>query len=401
MKELENRREKLNDSISDEEELLTNLKIDLGDLEHNIQILEENAKSIMDVLNEQKDTSRKIRESILNKEKDINKISSYINSMEKAITDVDTSLEKLYGERYIILKKCKMNDINIPLLKGRLSDLMDNEIETSYNPNSMDIDQIANSQVSHDNKRLLIDYSMLDDRLKEDKEMNQKFLDEMKRVTAECEAIVPNMKAYEKLDETEQKLKETNKIFEISRQKAKTAKERFNQIKEKRYNLFYSAFKHMESKIQSIYEELTRTRTSANGPVLHGTAYLSLEDSEEPYLDGVKYHAMPPAKTFRDMDHLSGGEKTVAALALLFAIHSYQPSPFFVLDEVDAALDNANVMRVASYVKRHASDNFQFVVISLKNTFYERAQALVGIYRDREVNSSKVLTLKLDGEYEN
>ena len=81
--------------------------------------------------------------------------------------------------------------------------------------------------------------------------------------------------------------------------------------------------------------------------------------------------------------------------------YSYQPSPFFVLDEVDAALDNANVMRVASYVKRHASDNFQFVVISLKNTFYERAQALVGIYRDREVNSSKVLTLKLDGEYEN
>ncbi|ORY83359.1 cohesin complex subunit psm1 [Neocallimastix californiae] len=402
MKELENRKEKLNDSISDEEELLANLKIDLGDLEHNIEILEANSKSIMDVLNEQKDTLRKIKDSIMNKEKDINKITTYINSLEKAITDLDTSLEKLYGERYIILKKCKMNDINIPLLKGKLSELMDNEIETSYDPNSMDIDQIANSQVSHDNnKRLLIDYSMLDDKLKEDKEMNQKFLDEMKKVTAECEAIIPNMKAYEKLDETEQKLKETNKIFEISRQKAKTAKERFNKIKEKRYNLFYSAFKHMESKIQPIYEELTRTRTSANGPVLHGTAYLSLEDSEEPYLDGVKYHAMPPAKTFRDMDHLSGGEKTVAALALLFAIHSYQPSPFFVLDEVDAALDNANVMRVASYVKRHASDNFQFVVISLKNTFYEKAQALVGIYRDREVNSSKVLTLKLDGEYEN
>jgi len=281
MKELENRREKLNDSISDEEELLSNLKIDLDTLDDSIKSLEENSNSIMSVLNDQRITSKKIRESILGKEKDINKISGSINSLEKAITDLDTSLEKLYGERYIILKKCKMNDINIPLLKGKLSDLMDNEIETSYNPNSMDVDQIANSQVSHDNnKRLLIDYSLLDAKLREDKEMNQKFLDEMKKVSAECEAIVPNMKAYEKLDETEQKLRETNKIFEISRQKAKTAKERFNQIKEKRYNLFYSAFKHMESKIQSIYEELTRTRTSANGPVLHGTAYLSLEDSE-------------------------------------------------------------------------------------------------------------------------
>jgi len=52
-----------------------------------------------------------------------------------------------------------------------------------------------------------------------------------------------------------------------------------------------------------------------------GTAYLTLEDSEEPYLDGVKYDVMPPMKRYRDIGQLSGGEKTVAALALLFAIH--------------------------------------------------------------------------------
>ena len=51
-------------------------------------------------------------------------------------------------------------------------------------------------------------------------------------------------------------------------------------------------------------------------------------------------------KRFRDMDQLSGGEKTVAALALLFAIHSYHPSPFFVMDEIDAALDMVNIHRV-------------------------------------------------------
>ena len=64
-----------------------------------------------------------------------------------------------------------------------------------------------------------------------------------------------------------------------------------------------------------------------------------IDGTQEPYLHGIKYHAMPPMKRFRDMDQLSGGEKTMAALALLFAIHSYHPSPFFVLDEVDAALD--------------------------------------------------------------
>lgn len=102
---------------------------------------------------------------------------------------------------------------------------------------------------------------------------------------------------------------------------------------------------------------------------------------------------MPPLKRFRDMEHLSGGEKTMAALALLFAIHSYQPSPFFVLDEVDAALDNTNVARIANYIQDHAAPGMQFIVISLKTGLFQNSEALVGIYRDQVENSSKSLTL--------
>ena len=118
-----------------------------------------------------------------------------------------------------------------------------------------------------------------------------------------------------------------------------------------------------------------------------------MEDSDEPYLDGIKYHAMPPLKRFRDMEHLSGGEKTMAALALLFAVHSYQPSPFFVLDEVDAALDNANVAKIANYIQEHARPGMQFIVISLKTGLFQNSEGLVGIYRDQSGNSSKSLTL--------
>jgi structural maintenance of chromosome 1 len=123
------------------------------------------------------------------------------------------------------------------------------------------------------------------------------------------------------------------------------------------------------------------------------TRSLDMEDSDEPYLDGIKYHAMPPLKRFRDMEHLSGGEKTMAALALLFAIHSYQPSPFFVLDEVDAALDNANVAKIAAYIRRNAGPGMQFIVISLKTGLFQGSEALVGIHRDQSANSSKALTL--------
>lgn len=95
-----------------------------------------------------------------------------------------------------------------------------------------------------------------------------------------------------------------------------------------------------------------------------------------------------------DMDQLSGGEKTMAALALLFSLHSYRQAPFFVLDEVDAALDNVNVKKICNYIKQRSQD-FQCVVISLKDMFFEHAECLVGICKDVAALSSQVLTLDL------
>ena len=90
--------------------------------------------------------------------------------------------------------------------------------------------------------------------------------------------------------------------------------------------------------------------------------------TEEPYLEGINYNCVAPGKRFQPMCNLPGGEKTIAALALLFAIHSYQPAPFFVLDEIDAALDNTNIGKVASYIEsQKGSMNIMVImVISLK-----------------------------------
>lgn len=193
----------------------------------------------------------------------------------------------------------------------------------------------------------------------------------------------------ERLESVENKLRSTEKDFEDARKYARKAKDDFEAVMKRRSDLFNKAFTHISEQIGPIYRELTK---SQNYP-LGGQAYLDIEDSDEPYLDGIKYHAMPPLKRFRDMEHLSGGEKTMAALALLFAIHSYQPSPFFVLDEVDAALDNTNVARIANYIHDHAAPGMQFIVISLKTGLFQNSEALVGIYRDQVENSSKSLTL--------
>ncbi|KAB0396627.1 hypothetical protein E2I00_020157 [Balaenoptera physalus] len=125
-------------------------------------------------------------------------------------------------------------------------------------------------------------------------------------------------------------------------------------------------------------------------------AFLSPENPEEPYLEGISYNCVAPGKRFMPMDNLSGGEKCVAALALLFAVHSFRPAPFFVLDEVDAALDNTNIGKVSSYIKEQTQEQFQMIIISLKEELYSKADALIGIYPQHDdCMFSRVLTLDL------
>ena len=198
-----------------------------------------------------------------------------------------------------------------------------------------------------------------------------------------------------RLDEVEGKQKAITEEMETARKQSKVAKDRFLAKRQERFDLFMEAYNHIFGKIDEIYKDLTKSPHYPMG----GNASLSLDNPDEPFEDGVTYHAIPPMKKFRDIDQLSGGEQTVAALALLFAINNFKPAPFFVLDEVDSALDNVNVNRVANYIKTIASETFQVIQISFKSGLYEKADALVGIYRDTDEGSSKVLTLKL-AEYD-
>jgi structural maintenance of chromosome 1 len=144
------------------------------------------------------------------------------------------------------------------------------------------------------------------------------------------------LQANDAFDSVTERLKESGADFDKARADTRKAVQAFQKVKSQRAKRFNEAFHHIDEALKTIYTDMTK---SSKHP-LGGNAYLSLDDTEEPYRGGLKFNAMPPMKRFRDMEQLSGGEKTVAALALLFAIHSFRPAPFFVMDEVDAALDN-------------------------------------------------------------
>lgn len=123
-----------------------------------------------------------------------------------------------------------------------------------------------------------------------------------------------------------------------------------------------------------------------------GGATMTLTD-EDALTCGIEITARPPGKKNQPLSLLSGGERALTAIALLFAILQYKPSPFCVLDEIEASLDEANVKRFADYLVR-ASDEVQFIVISHRKGTMERAQSLYGVTMD-ETGVTRVLSMSL------
>ncbi len=125
-----------------------------------------------------------------------------------------------------------------------------------------------------------------------------------------------------------------------------------------------------------------------------GTARLELVDEENPLESGIDIVARPPGKRIQSVQLLSGGEKALAALALLVALFRIKPSPFCILDEVDAPLDDANVERLADLV-RDMTDHTQFLLITHNRRTMTRADVLYGVTME-EAGVSKVVSVRLE-----
>ena len=149
------------------------------------------------------------------------------------------------------------------------------------------------------------------------------------------------MHAMERFEAINEKLKEVTADLDLAKEEAAGLMAAFEKVRKTRLRLFQECFKHVSESLGVIYRDLTRSSKHPTG----GNAYLTLDNTDEPYLSGLRYTAMPPMKRFRDMEQLSGGEKTMAALALLFSIHSYRQAPFFVLDG-----DRLHIMEARNFV---------------------------------------------------
>ncbi|XP_015793596.1 LOW QUALITY PROTEIN: structural maintenance of chromosomes protein 1A-like [Tetranychus urticae] len=336
----------------------------------------------------------KVEDAISEDKRALSSVQKEISTIQKSLMALECRLESKKADRHAVLTTCKLECIELPLVSGSLGTISSKDRNGSQNTangtangtggddDDFDDEGAPSTQRSYDNDSTIIpDYSTLKNSLKhidEPEAIRKKETEMMGEINAKKDTLrkiqAPNMRAIDKLDDVRERLRETDSELNNLREASKRAKQNFESVKRQRLNAFNTCFEAVAARVDSIYKSLTANQSAQ--------AFLVPENPEEPYLEGINYNCVAPGKRFQPMSNLSGGEKTVAALALLFAIHSYKPAPFFVLDEIDAALDNTNIGKVARFIREKTESDTQCIVISLKEEFYGHADAVVGVTTD-------------------
>lgn len=193
-----------------------------------------------------------------------------------------------------------------------------------------------------------------------------------------------NMLALEELAETEERhLFLTSQKKDIIDSIAAT-EEALREIKQRSREKFKAAFEAINANFMEFFQELFGG----------GRGEMTLLESDDILEAGIEVVAQPPGKRLQNILLLSGGEKAMTAIALVLAIFKYRPSPFCLLDEVDAPLDDANVGRFAAKIAE-MSEKTQFIVITHNKRTMEAARALYGVTM-QEAGVSKIVSVKFD-----
>ena len=215
--------------------------------------------------------------------------------------------------------------------------------------------------------------------------------------------IEDSAKANKRLSELKQKIKGLGNVNVSAIEEYKEVSERYEfmskqvndveKSKKEIERLIYDLTKQMKEVFVESFDRINKNFTYTFKELFGGgTASLSLSDPENILTSGIDILVHPPGKIVVHLDALSGGEKALVAIALYFAIMKVRPAPFCVMDEIEAALDDVNVYRFASYLRR-LTDNTQFILITHRRGTMEEADVLYGVTMQDE-GISKLLELR-------
>uniref|UniRef100_A0AAQ5Y8C2 Structural maintenance of chromosomes protein n=1 Tax=Amphiprion ocellaris TaxID=80972 RepID=A0AAQ5Y8C2_AMPOC len=398
--------------VENEVKRLHNLIVDINS--HKLKAQQDKLDKVNKELDECSSTITKAQVAIKTADRNLKKceesvarVQGELEENEKSMAELAEQLKKLEDEAGEVMKNCQEAEAALPEVQEQYQGVLKEikvlqQQEHALQEESLSvrlcIEQIETTITEHNNKikhwqkeATKLSLHTIEDKPAEElpvltaaelEEISDPNIVINKMITLEtkCAQMKPNLGAiaeYKKKEELY--LQRVAQLDEITTERDKF-KRGYEEMRKQRLNEFMTGFNMITNKLKENYQMLTQG----------GDAELELVDSLDPFSEGIMFSVRPPKKSWKKIFNLSGGEKTLSSLALVFALHHYKPTPLYFMDEIDAALDFKNVSIVACYIYEQTK-NAQFIIISLRNNMFEIADRLIGIYKTH--NTTKKICL--------
>ncbi len=407
---IEAKRVELSDEIQQAQDKLSELDAllndkDLKDLKEKTQGIEDEIRhlnnSIMGVNNEINGYNNTIKfneQLIVSKEDDIKNTLKNNESLEKDKVTYREEIVQLEEQLNILSDKIAVIDAKIGELVKQKEDIHKSlvDLQTNSAVKSSEIDRINEQIEAFKTRRRELEPQLEEaSKLLQDAGVEVEKLEPVQISIDELNARIQrldkrmqelgdvNMRAIVSYEEKAARKEELDTQIKTLSTERQSILDKMNGFEQQKKEAFMTTFTAINENFKDIYHQLSE-----------GEGRLILENEKDPLSAGMTIEAKPRDKTTNNkLGALSGGEKALTALALVFSIQRYLPAPFYALDEVDASLDTMNVERIADMVKKQSSDT-QFLVVSHRRPMIEAANRTIGVTQ-KEKGKTKVTGVKL------
>ncbi|XP_066249114.1 structural maintenance of chromosomes protein 4 [Euwallacea similis] len=337
-------------------ENIARLEQDLEDMENNLRAMKQQREGI-------EEEARKMLQGVEEVTEQLEEREQVFREARKAVEKITKEETKLRSEKIDVDDKLKVLEKKLAEHEGVINSF-------KYKLSQLSLQEVPNIETEE-----LEQYS--------DEALNVSELEraekEMQQADNFLKAAKPNLGAIQEYRKKQKIYLERASELEEIVAKRTQMRSVHDDLKKRRKEEFIAGYNVIKLKLKEMYQMIT----------LGGDAEFEMVDTYDPFTEGIQFIVRPPRKTWKKISNLSGGEKTLSSLALVFALHYYKPSPLYVMDEIDAALDFKNVSIVGNYIKERTK-NAQFIIISLRSNMFELCDNLVGIYKT--YNTTKTIT---------
>ena len=359
-KELAQQARTLEGEVSDLQSSLRDLYSKQETLSKKIDLTEERKKEILSKIEEIKSEIKKLRSTVEELKKSRSQCQNELKALmnvEKQMTD---KVKDLTADRDDIYKKTVNVENELDKINTRIESYLDLVTRAKYRLSTLE----------ETIRELEQELSLYNVEIKDKKLPNIESLKETVRVIEEnMRELEPvNMRALEEYEHQMERKKRFDEDVKHLKDQRKNLIKLVDEITAKKKERFFEVFDEINKNFKEIYAQLSEG----------GEAELLLEDEENVFDSGLTIRARPRGKKILRLSALSGGEKSIASLAFIFAIQQYDPSPFYVLDEIDMFLDGVNAETVSRMIKQN-SEHSQFITVSLRKVVLKEANHIYGV----------------------